>query len=72
MSVRQTRRQAAAAAASSNPPAAAAMNGNGAPVSSAEVPDAAEAADSQENIFLFWPNLIGALSHVMVADQTPR
>ncbi|KAF6843968.1 cdp-diacylglycerol-inositol 3-phosphatidyltransferase pis [Colletotrichum musicola] len=66
MSVRQTRRQAAAAAAaaataespkiaSEEPTEQVAMNGNG----SGATPTEASENVPKENIFLFWPNIIG-------------
>ena len=74
MSERRTRRQAAmeaaaVAASTDETPiktdeAETTMNGNGQAVASSDpkVEDASE--ESQENIFLFWPNIIGmCLSH---------
>lgn len=64
MSTRQTRRQAAQAAREASSPGTSEpaspqeddslMNGNG----KARAPAPPDAAD-QENIFLFWPNIIG-------------
>ena len=66
MSTRQTRRQAAQAARESpvvkseseEDESAAVMNGNG-KARAPSFPDAAE----HENIFLFWPNIIGNAPH---------
>lgn len=63
MSVRQTRRQAAQAAAAESskvtttgPADQVAMNGNG---NGTSVTEASEDGP-KENIFLFWPNIIGS------------
>lgn len=67
MTSRQTRRQAAQAARRASPSdddsQAVLANGNG----KAPAPAAPDAAD-QENIFLFWPNIIGTPSQHIVAS----
>lgn len=66
MSTRQTRQSAAKAAAAQSSPddidvqASLKMNGNGSahPVA----PETSESTED-ENIFLFWPNIIGTTNH---------
>lgn len=70
MSTRQTRRKsaklreaAAAAASSDDDQQVITMNGNG---SAHHTPEVADNEDI-ENIFLFWPNIIGAQLHITLA-----
>jgi hypothetical protein len=74
MSTRQTRRQAALAATNEAPTAGAdgvndSADGNG--LVRGPIKDAEDTRDfPQENVFLFWPNIIGAIPWPICHEKT--